>query len=216
MRFMKPGPPKRCLVVFVHPVRVSFVGAMLDHCVEALMQRGDEVRLVDLYDDDFQPVLPLTAWHDYREGSITPEIQRYVDALRWANTLVFIYPTWFGAQPAMLKGWLDRVFVPGVAFSFPTGRGNLRPGLRHIQSVTVLTSHGSGKLMNSIQGEPGKRVALRGIRSLCSRRCRTSWIAFYGNDQATDADRKVFLQRVDAHFRPRSGRGRAVTGSDER
>ncbi len=185
---------------------------MLDHVVDALRRRGDEVRVIDLYDDDFQPVLPVAAWREYRQGGVAPEHKHYVDALRWANALVMVYPTWFGAQPAMLKGWFDRVFVPGVAFSFPTGTGNLRPGLRNIKSVSVVTSHGSGKLMNSIQGEPGKRVALRGIRSLCSRSCRVSWVAFYGNDQATDADRTSFLRRVDVHF----GARRNLTRSAER
>jgi NAD(P)H dehydrogenase (quinone) len=134
------------------------------------------------------------------------ELDEHVDALRWASRLVFVYPTWFGTQPAILKGWFDRVWVEGVAFRLPRQRGPfrpllLRPLLGNIRSIDVVTSHGSHKVMNSVQGEPGKRVLLRGIRSLCHWRCRTRWIAFYGNDRASEADRRAFLRNVGAAFR---------------
>ncbi len=192
----------RALVVFCHPIRESFGGAILDTVVESLQSSGVAARVIDLYADDFEPVLSLEEWRTYHAGeaSMTPQVQGYVDALRWADSLVFVYPTWFGSQPAMLKGWFDRVWLPGVAFSLPKRWGPLRPRLANIRSVTVVTTHGSTKLLNSVQGEPGKRVALRGMRTLCHWRCRTDWVAFYGNDQATTLDRQGFLNRVKQHF----------------
>lgn len=201
---------KRVVVVFAHPNRSSFVGAMLDRCLSSLRSGGAEVRLIDLYADGFVPAMSRSEWNRYPEGAVTAEIEYYVHSLRWADALVLVYPTWFGSQPAILKGWFDRVWLPGVAFSLPEGRGHLRPLLRNIASLTVVTSHGSGKLMNALQGEPGKRAALRGFRSLCNRRCRSSWVAFYGNDGASDPDRHAFLGRVTRHFAAggdRSGRG---------
>lgn len=193
----------RALVVFCHPMRASFVGAILDRCVESLHGSGVEVRVLDLYADDFQPVLPRAEWQAYHSDAaiVTSQVQAHIDLLRWADALVLVYPTWFGSQPAMLKGWFDRVWLPGVAFSLPRRWGPLRPRLGNITSFSVVTTHGSSKLLNSVQGEPGKRVALRGLRTLCHWRCRTDWIAFYGNDQATTALREGFLNRVGDHFR---------------
>ena len=189
--------PQNMLVVFSHPIRESFVGACLDRTVGALSASGHSVRVVDLYADDFQPALSLIERQTYKDPIETkPEIVGYVNDLRWATGLVFVYPTWFGAQPAMLKGWFDRVWVDGVAYRLPATPGLLIPGLRKIRSLTVVTTHGSGKFMNALQGEPGKRVALRGLRSLCARLCRTRWIAFYGNDRADDTTRESFLARV--------------------
>ena len=193
--------PQNMLVVFCHPVRDSFVGACLDRTVAALEVSGHAVRVVDLYADDFQPALSLQERQTYKDPIDTKtEIVGYVKDLQWATGLVFVYPTWFGAQPAMLKGWFDRVWVDGVAYRLPTKPGLLIPGLRKIRSLTVVTTHGSGKFMNALQGEPGKRVALRGLRSLCARRCRTRWIAFYGNDRSDDTARTSFLARVSTEI----------------
>jgi NAD(P)H dehydrogenase (quinone) len=193
--------PQNMLVVFCHPVRDSFVGACLDRTVSALETSGHTFRVIDLYADDFQPALSLHERATYKDPiESKPEILGYVNDLRWATGLVFVYPTWFGSQPAMLKGWFDRVWVDGVAYRLPAKPGLLIPALRNIRSLTVVTTHGSGKFMNSLQGEPGKRVALRGLRSLCARLCRTRWIAFYGNDRADDTARTSFLARVSTEI----------------
>jgi NAD(P)H dehydrogenase (quinone) len=193
--------PQNMLVVFCHPVRDSFVGACLDRTVAALEVSGHTVRVIDLYADDFQPALSLHERVTYKDPIETKsEILGYVNDLRWATGLVLVYPTWFGAQPAMLKGWFDRVWVDGVAYHLPTKPGLLIPALRNLRSLTVVTTHGSGKFMNALQGEPGKRVALRGLRSLCARLCRTRWIAFYGNDRADNTARTSFLARVSTEI----------------
>jgi NAD(P)H dehydrogenase (quinone) len=193
--------PQNMLVVFCHPVRDSFVGACLDRTVAALEVSGHSVQVIDLYADDFQPALSLLERQTYKDPIETKtDIVGYVNDLRWATGLVFVYPTWFGAQPAMLKGWFDRVWVDGVAYRLPAKPGLLIAGLRNIRSLTVVTTHGSGKFMNALQGEPGKRVALRGLRALCARRCRTRWIAFYGNDRSDDTARTSFLARVSTEI----------------
>jgi putative NADPH-quinone reductase len=133
----------------------------------------------------------------HAEPGVAPELQRHADDLRWAEMLVLVYPTWWSGQPAMLKGWMDRVWVAGVAWDLPEGAARLRPGLRNVRRIVVVTTHGSSKLMNALEGETGKRTAFRSLRGMCSRRTRTTWCAFYGNDTATDADRTAFLDRVE-------------------
>lgn len=188
------------LVVFAHPVPGSFGAAVSERAVAALEACGHEVRVLDLYADDFDARLSREEWRSREACSSWTHLAPHVDALRWADGLVFVYPTWFGSQPAILKGWFDRVWGEGIAYDVPADGGRVRGRLTKISSIDVVTTHGGTKAMNCIQGEPGKRVILRGMRSMCGLRCRTSWIAFYGNDQATDSDRRAFLDRVSATF----------------
>ncbi len=188
---------RRVLIVFAHPVGESFVGAAFARAHAVLAEAGHAVDAIDLNAEGFDPVLRAAEWanHDGHAG-IAPDVRAHVAKLQWADTLVFVYPTWFGAQPSILKGWFDRVWVEGVAYRLSADGGHLRPKLRNIRRIVVITSHGSGKLTNMVTGEPGKRVILRGLRTLCHPLTRTSWIAFYGNDTAKPADRSAFLDRV--------------------
>ena len=107
-----------------------------------------------------------------------------------------VYPTWWGSQPAILKGWFDRIWVEGVAYTLPEGEDRIKPLLRNVRRLVVVTTHGSPKWVNALQGEPGKRVVLRGLRSLCHPRARSRWIALYGIDRSDEEQRNRFLDRV--------------------
>ena len=93
--------------------------------------------------------------------------------------MVFIYPTWWYGLPAMLKGWLERVMVPGFAFEITASLLGPRPKLRHINRLLVLTTCGASPLLSWVMGQPGRRTLLRGFRSLCSTVCRTKYVALY-------------------------------------
>jgi NAD(P)H dehydrogenase (quinone) len=188
-------------VVHCHPQPDSFVAAARDRVLAGLQAAGHEVRLLDLYADGFVP--ELSAWereHHLDDASAKPDIQRYADDLQWCDTLVLVYPTWFSGQPGMLKGWIDRVFVRGVAYDLPEGGNVIQARLRNIRRLVVVTTHGSPKWVNVLQGEGGKRVAFRAIRLLMHRRTRTTWLALYGIDLADEARRVAFLDRVERWF----------------
>jgi putative NADPH-quinone reductase len=183
--------------VFAHPVPVSFGAAVRDAAVEGLEAAGHQVDLLDLYAAGFDPVLSKEAHALHRSPPDTkPEIAGWVASLQAAGALVLVYPTWWGGQPAILKGWMDRVLVEGVAYTLQEGARRIRPRLGNIRRLAVVTTHGSGKWINALQGEPGKRVVLRGVRSLCHPLTRTRWVAMYGIDHAVEADRVAFLVRV--------------------
>jgi NAD(P)H dehydrogenase (quinone) len=106
-----------------------------------------------------------------------------VDSLQWCEALIFVYPTWWFGQPAMLKGWLDRVLVPGVAFTMPCPQTK-RFGhtLKHIRHLGVFTTCGASFWLTKLIGSPGKRILMRGLR-LCATKRRapfsppiTAWI----------------------------------------
>jgi NAD(P)H dehydrogenase (quinone) len=194
---------RRFLVVFAHPVPEAFVRTAGTRAVEALRLVGAEVDVIDLDADGFDPLLGAAEWAARHDG-VPESLSRSVDGLRWATDLLLVYPTWFGGFPAMLKGWFDRVWGKGVAWDLEPGRSTPKPLLRNITNVWVVTSHGSSKVMNMVQGEAGRQFVRRTLRLTCARLCRVRWVAFYGNDSATDSDRREYLDHVTSVFSGRS------------
>lgn len=191
---------RRVLVVYCHPLGNSLIAAAHQRVISGLEASGADYRQRDLYEEGFQPELSADEHRTHVETTVASDIQPHADDLRWADTLVFVYPTWWGAQPAMLKGWIDRVFAAGVAWELPAGSNRLVPRLRNIRRIVAVTSHGSSKLINSLQGEPGKRILFRSIRAMCHPLARTHWIALYGVDNGGDGTRQKFLERVEARI----------------
>ncbi|MCB0996771.1 MAG: NAD(P)H-dependent oxidoreductase [Acidimicrobiales bacterium] len=183
-----------------HPDANSYTAAIRDQVVAALGARH-EVDLLDLYAEGFVPELSARA-HELHtaEPSTKPEIANEVERLLAARMLVLVYPTWWGSQPAILKGWFDRIWTTGVAYDLVPDKALLQGRLSNIRRLVVVTTHGSPKWVNALEGEPGKRLVLRGLRTLCHRWCRTKWLAFYGLDRAGDVERRSFLDRVDRYF----------------
>jgi NAD(P)H dehydrogenase (quinone) len=190
---------KRVWVVSCHPLNDSFTAAVRERVLQGLAVAGHQVRHTDLYGEGFEPALSAHEHlHHLDHPDTKPGIASYVALLRWCDTLVFVYPTWWTGQPAMLKGFIDRVFVNEVAWDLPEGAQRLRPRLHHIRRLVAVTTHGSSKLVNALEGEAGKRIITRGLRVLCHPLTRTSWIALYDIDHATAAQRATFLDRVEA------------------
>ncbi len=187
----------RALVVHCHPVETSFVAAVRDRVVAGLERAGADIRLTDLYADGFDPAFTADEHADHLRPGADPSLAPWVSDLAWCDTLVLVYPTWWSAQPAMLKGWIDRVWVSGVAWSLPPGSNRLRPGLRNVRRLVAVTTHGSPKWINMFEGEAGKRTLTRSLRSMCHPLARTTWLAMYGVDTASTDRRSAFLDRVE-------------------
>ena len=161
---------------------------------------GAETRLIDLYARGFDPCLSAAEHARYEDTQCNRDgVTDDTDALMWCDTLIFVYPTWWYGMPAMLKGWLDRVMVPGVAFRMPDAdNANIRPGLTHITRLGVFTTCGASWWLTRLIGAPGRRTLLRGVRLICARRCRTAFAAHYLMDSSTAASRARHLDKVAA------------------
>ena len=187
----------KTLVIYVHPVEDSFSSAIRDAVVTDLIAASHVVRLRDLYAENFNPFLSAAerALH-HTSPTTRPELARDVEDLRWCEAIVFVYPTWWAGLPAMLKGWIDRTWMNEVAWVLPAGANTIRPQLTNIRRLVAVTTHGSSKFVNALQGEPGKRIISRSIRLMCNQWCRVRWIALYGIDNSTLADRKKHLATI--------------------
>ncbi len=189
----------RALVVHAHPLTESYGSAVRDAAVRGLTAGGHDVDLLDLYAEGFVAAMTRREWLHHRTGDAPrpPDVSAHGARLRAADALVLVYPTWWGGPPAILKGWFDRVWVDGVAYVLDPGADRIRPLLRNLRRLVVVTTHGSPKRINAIEGEPGKRLVGRQLRVLCHPLARTRWVACYGMDTADDAARGAFLARVE-------------------
>ena len=187
----------KTLVVYVHPVEGSFTSSVRDAVIDFLTTQHHEVRLRDLYAENFDPFLSAAERALHHTPPMTrPELARDVEDLRWCEAIVFVYPTWWSGLPAMLKGWIDRTWMNEVAWVLPAGANTIRPRLTNIRRLVAVTTHGSSKFVNALQGEPGKRTISRSIRVMCNKFCRARWIALYGIDNSTLEQRKKHLATI--------------------
>jgi putative NADPH-quinone reductase len=191
----------RFLVVYAHPLDDSFHAALHRRVVQTLTAAGHEVDDCDLYAEGFQPVLTAEerrAYHD--AGANHGFASRDIERLRRCQGLVLVFPAWWFGMPAILKGWFDRVWLPGTAFALVDGQ--TRPLLHHITRFAVVTTYGSPWwVVNLLMGDPSRKVLMRGIRILMARNVRSLWLASYNMDSADRAACERFLQKVERGMR---------------
>lgn len=186
----------KALVVYAHPSETSYTAAVRDVVRARLDKSGAETRLIDLYAQGFNPVLDLDCWiENLNHPRNVEKVRDHAEALEWADTLIFVYPTWWYGLPAILKGWLDRTLAAGVAFHLPE-EGDIKPGLTHITRLGVFTTCGASRWLSYWIGQPGRRTLLRGVRILCAGRLRTCYLAHYNMDRSTPDSRARHLDRV--------------------
>jgi putative NADPH-quinone reductase len=186
----------RVLVVHCHPDPESYSAALRETALAALAEAGHETRLIDLYAEGFDPALSPAAWRDYEDPLVNRKgLENHIAALKWAEGLVVIYPTWWYGAPAMLKGWLDRVWLPDVAFTLPRS-GDIKPLLTNIRKLGVVTTCGATWWLTQLVGAPGRNLFLRGCRFLMAKNCRTVFLAHYAMDRSTPGSRERFRRKV--------------------
>ena len=202
----------RALVVHCHPCPDSLSGAVNAAVCEALAARGDAVDLLDLYAGGFDPAMSREEWLGYHdEAANLRPVRPHAERVARADALLFTYPTWWFGPPAMLKGWLERVMVPGFAFGMPTADRGPRPGLTHIRRLGVFTTCGATWTMSHLVGMPGRRMLLRGLRANCHPAVRTAYHALYKIDTAPEAARRAFLDAIPKRVDRLMGASRAPT-----
>ncbi|MCU0832634.1 MAG: NAD(P)H-dependent oxidoreductase [Rhizobiaceae bacterium] len=192
----------KVLVVYCHPVPESFCGSVKNVVVETLEKAGHEVDLLDLYAENFNPVMPAEERRIYNDMK-KPEECAYPDhvaRLMAVEGLIFVYPTWWYGFPAMLKGWFDRVWTPGAAFNINPDGGVITSNLRHIKRLGVVTMCGAPMWWSYAVGHPGKRTITRGVRQLINVKAKSFFLAHYLMDVSTPESRADYLEKVRARL----------------
>jgi NAD(P)H dehydrogenase (quinone) len=190
----------RILVVFAHPVETSFVSALHARVVETLRADGHAVDDLDLYAEKFDPVMSREGLVRYVDTSAnTREVERYVQRLRAAEALVLVFPVWFDGLPAIMQGYFQRVFLPGVAVRIDEA-GLFHPSLRFIKRMAAVCAYGEGRRDVEAKGDPPLRFVRDNIRALIDPKGRFEYLALYDMNSTAAARRAAFMKRVTRAF----------------
>ncbi|MBT8413501.1 MAG: NAD(P)H-dependent oxidoreductase [Boseongicola sp.] len=184
----------RALVLYAHPCDDSFAAALHETVIETLTDRSWDVDDCDLYKEGFDPVLTTVERQGYHEepGNIEP-VKDYVDRLRKADALILCFPVWNFGYPAILKGFLDRVFLPGVSFKLVDGK--VLPNLTHIKKLAAVTTYGGTRFRATLAGDPPRMCVKRAVWHV-TRPTKMRYLALYDMNRASDAKRAGYIEKV--------------------
>jgi putative NADPH-quinone reductase len=189
----------RVLLVHCHPRGDSLSAALAAAAEASLIAAGHVVERRDLYAEGFAPALTAQAHRDYMNLALNQQgVEADVAQLQRAEALLLVYPTWWYGMPAVLKGWFDRVWVPGV--TFVVGDGAIERRLGNIRRIGVVTTYGSPLWLLLWLGWPDRRVVGGGIRRLCAPGCKLDWLSLTGMDRRSRAECGRFIARVKARL----------------
>lgn len=187
------------LLVFAHPLETSFLGVLHSRVVESLRQRGHAVDDLDLYAENFNPVMSRQTYVDYLDTIANrAQAKPYVDRLLAADALILISPVWHDGFPAILKGYFDCVFLPGVSFNIENNR--FSPALTNIKRVAAVCSYGAKRQRTLAMGDPQRRFVKRSLGEQIGPQGRSDFIALYDMDAASSETRSRYLARVTRAF----------------
>lgn len=155
--------------------------------------------MLDLAELGFDPVMSLPEWNAYR--LLTAELDEitasHSELLLRSEILVFVYPCANWGIPALLKGWLERVFVPGVAFGLNEHSARIEGRLDHVRHLVGISTYAMSRWQLLLLGDAGRRTVVRSLRMICSWRTRSTWLGFYGARAVNEDRQRAFLDDVD-------------------
>jgi NAD(P)H dehydrogenase (quinone) len=189
------GRPMRALVVHA-PGPDRRTDRLAAAAARALAGGAHDVVTLDL--GGFDPVMSAEerrAYHGPRPV-VDETVATHAEHLRSADALVFVYPTGRVGPPATLKGWLDRVMVPGVAFHFGPD-GAVVGDLGHVRRLVGISTYRESRARVAGLGDVGRRTIMRALGLLCGWRCHRKWLGLYGADGSGPVAWEAFVDRIE-------------------
>lgn len=184
----------RAFVLHAHPDPESFSTSLRSTVCSSLEQNGWEIDLCDLYEENFNPVLSREERQGYHS---IPEnrkpVQHYIDRIQSADGIFFVYPVWIFGFPAIMKGFLDRVMVPGVAFDIIDGK--LKPVKSITKYVVCVATYGGPRIRALMTLDPPRMIANSNFRFYFTPKV-FKYLALYDMNNVTEDKLKQFLNRV--------------------
>lgn len=188
----------KCLVVIAHPLADSLCHRLAQTAIAALAEQGHEVMIEDLYAESFAPALTISERQSYYGPAFDAgAVRDQTDRLLAAEMLVLVFPTWWFSFPAMLKGWFDRVWAPGIAYDHATDLGPIKPRLDKLKYALAITSLGSPWWVDRlVLWQPVKRVLKMALLGTCAPQCRFSMLSLYKAESLAPARVDAFRARI--------------------
>ncbi|SMY08090.1 NAD(P)H-dependent oxidoreductase [Flavimaricola marinus] len=188
----------RVMVIFAHPCEESFSASLHTATVEMLTKVGWDVDDCDLNAEGFNPVLSAEERRNYHDVDInTRPVQGYVDRVQAADAMVLVFPVWNFGYPAILKGFFDRVFLPGVSFKLQDGK--VQGSLTNIRKLAAVTTYGATPMRAFLAGDPPRKLIKRAVWGV-TKPDKVRYLALYDMNNATHAQRSTYLEKVKAEM----------------
>jgi NAD(P)H dehydrogenase (quinone) len=185
----------KALVVLAHPAERSLSRHFAEAAFEGLAKAGYDVQLLDLCSSGFDPVMGDLERARYYSQS--PNRPKDAELLANASALVLVFPTWWFGMPAILTGWIDRIFAPGVAFDHADDFGPIKPRLDNLRNVIVVTTLGSPWWVDwLVMYRPVRRVLKRAVFGLCAPRAQFRMLSLYAAETVTTERLRRFTGQV--------------------
>ncbi len=183
------------LIIYSHLNPDSFTKAIVDKVGKVAQEKGDVIKTINLYGDQFNPILEFPDIEHMFLGKDAPaDVANYQEIVLWADHMTFVYPLWWGQMPAMLKGFLDRVFANGFAFAY--SEDGIPIGLLKGRSAKsyILTGNPDDYYEASGMHAALRRVSDEGIFGFCGMEATST---FFGNvAMGSDDLRKGYLDSI--------------------
>lgn len=201
------------LVLYAHPEPKSFNAALKEASLEAIAAAGHTAEVSDLYAEGFNPVagrhdFSTTADPDFfhyqneqalaaREGGFSDELKREQARVDRADAFILHFPLWWGGPPAILKGWFDRVWGPGIAYDHADDLGAIRPRLTRLRYALAVTTLGSPWWVDwFILRRPVRRVLKTALLGTCAPACRFEMLSLYRSEKLAPETVTAFARRI--------------------
>lgn len=186
-------------VLLAHPDPESFAHALARRAVSGLEAAGWTVDLIDLYALDYPGAISPDEWRAYAtaEPILDDTVRSHADLVRRTDALVFVYPTWWSSVPAVLKSWMERTLVPGVAFALEGPKNRLVPKLDNLRHIVGITTYGSPWWYVKLVNDAGRRTIGRTVGLLARGNASRRWLALHSLDSRSAEHRQKFLDRVE-------------------
>lgn len=188
----------KCLVVVAHPLADSLCHAMAKSAIQALTEAGHDVQVEDLYQSGFSPALTDSERQSYYQTPFDASaIQQQVQRLLAAEALVLVFPTWWFGFPAILKGWFDRVWAPGIAYDHASDLGPIKPRLHKLRRALAITSLGAPWWVDRLLlRQPVNRVLKTALLGTCAPACRFEMLSLYKAERLSAKEVEAFRARM--------------------
>ena len=187
------------LIVLAHPNQKSFGKAIADRILATAKAKGDEVVIRDLYEMKFNPILNSEDFVSFKAGIIPADIKREQDHITWADNLIWVYPIWWSRAPAIMEGYVDRVFSNG--FAYKASKAGVVPLLVGKQASVIATAGNSQEYMES----SGISKAIEHLnRFAIFEFCGISkfkQIFFYNATSTTPDNSEAWLKQIDEYIK---------------
>lgn len=182
------------LIIYTHLNPASFTKAIVDEVEKKAIARGEEVKIIDLYAEKFNPILDMPDVEHLLMGGIIPEdTKKYQELITWADHLTIVYPMWWAQMPAILKGFIDRVFLHGYAFNF-TENGPVGLLVNKTAQVYISTNTPAAVYEETGMNKAQLRIIEQGIFEFCGLKTQTT--IFADVKEGTDEMRKGYLKTI--------------------